>query len=610
MKEKTNKEDLSKNKDQEIKEKENNEIIKVKDQLANETGTNEQTTPLIQILNGLNKRLTDKNNSKKSIDYVCQNMKKEEEKKEKMRYDNTKYNYFLFFYVGLIFVITNLVGIFTLRSIMDSLFEIFKNSIQYFIWKKSDLEKYELTDIESRFNSPYNFYEQYFNDISQNDVDFDLIMFWDFFGSFLYDSFDFTCTSIFFLIVNSLSLAFIGGFDFLDIDVRNHKYNFLQVLYIIFIYIFLWIGVGSSALLSQQIFIDSFEIFKKRKKETGNINSLKNNSNSGNNDAQNLSEIKPIKTNQDALIIEEKKNEENKNKPNGRKNEAEYFSMMFLTSFIAFLIHYYINREIIKYRQKYISKGLKRVNKDKAFSDINSKDKKLFLLAVCLPFFLEIVTSLIVYSIFYHMTFFKDDNNNRQNKIKKKANKKPFTKGENMLKADEFYYKKICGYVFFKEILIEREKRTRCEEACYFFRCLANYFCRCFECITIIIVSFRDCLKNSFCYICKKKCNCYCYHCECCRGSECCCCDTNSFGNNEIDFCLCYQEEKCSIWFYDYINNKEQQRLILFIFIIAFFQFFTIGLEEIYDEKNKNNINQENIGFQLFLACIIYVGVA
>ena len=208
------------------------------------------------------------------------------------------------------------------------------------------------------------------------------------------------------------------------------------------------------------------------------------------------------------------------------------------------------------------------------------------------------------------MTFFKDDNNNnnRQNKIKKKANKKPFTKGENMLKADEFYYKKICGYVFFKEILIEREKRTRCEEACYFFRCLANYFCRCFECITIIIVSFRDCLKNSFCYICKKKCNCYCYHCECCRGSECCCCDTNSFGNNEIDFCLCYQEEKCSIWFYDYINNKEQQWLILFIFIIAFFQFFTIGLEEIYDEKNKNNINQENIGFQLFLACIIYVG--
>ena len=83
----------------------------------------------------------------------------------------------MFFLIAVIFVIINLMAIFTTKKILESLYEIFVNSVQYFLYKKSDLELYGLTDFENLFNSSYNFYNQYFTDISNNEVDFDLMMF-------------------------------------------------------------------------------------------------------------------------------------------------------------------------------------------------------------------------------------------------------------------------------------------------------------------------------------------------------------------------------------------------------------------------------------------------
>ena len=64
------------------------------------------------------------------------------------------------------------------------------------------------------------------------------MMFWDFFGSLLYDYLGFSGTSILFLILNIALIAFIGGFEFLDIDEKTHKYSFFQVLYITLVYFF------------------------------------------------------------------------------------------------------------------------------------------------------------------------------------------------------------------------------------------------------------------------------------------------------------------------------------------------------------------------------------
>lgn len=88
-------------------------------------------------------------------------------------------------------------------------------------------------------------------------------MFCDFIGLLFNNYFQFTCTSIFFLLINLIILALIFRFDFLDLDLTTHKYSFFQILYITLVYLFLWISFGSSAILSQKVYIDYFEIYKK-----------------------------------------------------------------------------------------------------------------------------------------------------------------------------------------------------------------------------------------------------------------------------------------------------------------------------------------------------------
>ena len=257
----------------------------------------------------------------------------------------------------------------------------------------------------------------------------------------------------------------------------------------------------------------------------------------------------------------------------------------------------------MKFRNEYITKQLKKSNKEKAFNNIYSRDKILFLLTICLPYFGEIFLSLLIYSCFYHCVFKKKENQ-KQLKINENA-----LEEENIgLKAHNFGYKKLCGYIFFKESIKKDENSPRYEGECYCCRSLINCFC--LECITIILISFRDCLKYTILltigeeddsdYYCKWK---------CCKGNTCCCCDVRSFGNNESDFGFCYQKQKFSKWFYLYVNNKTQKQLIPFVLFIAFFQLLTIGLDEIYDEKNENNINQDNISLYLLYSCIAYIAL-
>ena len=601
MEEEKTQENTQKKKEEETESKKEN-TVEAKSEVERLEFT--ETTPLNIILEDLNKKLTDKNNKNKSLEHIINIKKKDDNNGEKIRHNNTKFNNAVFLVLGLIFVIINLVGIFTIRSIMNSLFEILKKSLKYFLWKKSNLEEYELTDIENRYNSQYNFYEQYFNDISKNEVDFDLIMFWDFLGSFFYDYFSYTCTSIFFLIVNSIILAFIGGFDFLDLDIKTHKYTFFQIIYILLVYLFLWIGVGCSSLLSHQIFIDSFEKLKKNnyfKKK--NENSSKNEEQ---NEDQNETENKTIQIDKNNLNKQQDENKENKENINDKFSENsdeieyEYFSMIFITSIAAFIINYFVNRKILKFRNEYIAKQLRKPDKERAYNNIYSRDKILFLLTICLPYFSEIVLSLLFYSFFYHIIF-KEVKKQKQTK-----NNENSLEEENIgLNADNYGYKKLCGYVFFKETIKEKKETSSYEETCYCCKSLIN--CCCCEYIIMIIISFRDCFLNIFN---NENYNCNCCYCKCCKDYSCCCCDVRTFQKKETDFGLCYQEKRCSIWFYNYVNSDAQRALIPFIFCFAFYQFLTIGLEEIYDEKNENNIEQENIFFQLLYSCIIFIGAS
>ena len=240
------------------KEKENEQNVNNEDNKKDDNKEFDETTPLmrneklIKILNDMNQKLNNEKNLDKKLEEIYKEYEKNKNKNMVIYIENsTCFNYFMYYFIAALFVTINLIGSFTLKEILNSLYEIFKNSIKYFLWEESELEKDRLIDFESYYNSSYNFYEQYYKDLSENEVDFDLMMFWDFLGSFLYDSFNFGCASIFFFIVNLIVLAFIGGFNFLDIDEKTHKYSFFQIAYITLVYLILWIAVGSSVLLSQ-----------------------------------------------------------------------------------------------------------------------------------------------------------------------------------------------------------------------------------------------------------------------------------------------------------------------------------------------------------------------
>ena len=119
------------------------------------------------------------------------------------------------------------------------------------------------------------------------------------------------------------------------------------------------------------------------------------------------------------------------------------------------------------------------------------------------------------------------------------------------------------------------------------FQKYSQFFCYCFECITIILISFRKCFQHTLCYLCNNEAKYNCCNYKCCSGTSCCCCDTKNFEQNEISFCLCYQEKRKLEWFDDYLNNKAQKLLVFLVCLIAFFKTFTIGLEEIYKKKCK-----------------------
>ena len=507
----------------------------------------------------------------------------------------------------MLFVILNLISVFTLRGIMNSLYENIKNSIKYFLYKESEIEKYELTDFESLYNSSYNFYNQYFNDIAQNRIDFDLIMFWDFIGSLFYNCFNFVITSIIFFLTNSLLLLLIYNFDFLDIDKKTHKYSFFHLLYIIIVYFLFWISVSASALLSHQIYFDSFQIFNKKLKEEeekkyeekkskqikeeqkeNKLNEIKDEAIKINNNIQKNSETDNTSNEKNKNI--NKINKQTKNKKTNEKQRNYNFFIISVQNFIAFFINYIINRKIYKYRNNYISKELENINKEEALFNIISKDKKICR-QIYVFYAIGIVSSLLIYLIFYFLFFEKKKIDKKfENSKKKEENDKE--NNDNLI-IKQVSFKKICGYVCFQQtILVKKEENPK-------INC-------CIECFILLFKSIKQCCINSFSYlydILYYECDCKCCDSKCC---DCKCCNNEkvSFEQKEREFCICYQEKRKLKWFNDYITSETQKILVQIVFLIGLLKGITIGLEVIYEEKYEKNF--KNLTLPLFLSFLIY----
>ena len=170
---------------------------------------------------------------------------------------NIKLLFTMFYFTIPLFCIINLMGVFQSISIMNVIFQIFKNSLynyyKYLMNKSSEIEKMSLKD----YMNQYEYYEMFYKDVKKETFDFNLMMFMAFLGDALLISRGFRISISVFSAINIGAIFLILNFKFGDYNRDNNTYTIFGMLYLLLTWLLLFIGVGASALLSQQIMIDS-----------------------------------------------------------------------------------------------------------------------------------------------------------------------------------------------------------------------------------------------------------------------------------------------------------------------------------------------------------------
>ena len=346
-------------------------------------------------------------------------------------YKETKnsYRYYVysFFYFALPLITSlNLIGIFQIISVMNTLSKVLSNAFWSYIGfvdKEDDL---------------YNFYSFYFKESICEGIEFDLIETMSFFGMIFYNFYGFKISSILFMIPNILSF-FLIYMLFSQYNDASEQYNLFQILYLFASWVLLFIGVGSSALLSQQMLTDNYGDYISFLKQV-NFEDYQNNEDDQNNN----------------------------------------FIFICLTSIIGALIKYIfdiiISRKKYSFDQKYNIMDFYDINNNLANNNntnneinniIYSHDKLLFFISIICIYGGTIVLSIILY-FFFQCFVYKEETESEIEIIGTEKAKGKFArmtggikdrnlKDKEMLKDN---IKKICkffGYIFYLD-KIENKK--------------------------------------------------------------------------------------------------------------------------------------------------------
>ena len=598
---------------------------------------------LIQILKDLEKKLSEIENENKTIDQVYEDYVNNDDTVKnnilvaiKDNWENKMYKFllhFMFLIVLPAFTILNLIGIFQMLSVMNFLYDAIKNSILSFFIKDEEEDK-----------AFYNFYGFYIKGSLDEGIDFDLMETMGFLGTILLNYSGFTATSIFCLVINCVSLFLILNF-YNQYNPALEKYNFFQILYLCICYVLLFVGVGSSALLSQQILIDSYFKYKTflkereddkkedkdKKKELVNI---ENNEENIINNSENIEEENKKKD-------DEKDNEDNEDKED--KKGVSYFVLICITTILGFFGKYsfniYIANEKYEFDLKYNltdnSENNTFFNNNTDFNknetEINniifSHDKKLFYYYI-MPFYVIcIIMSILVYLIF-GCIFEKEESEDEEEQ------------------GNQYRICQICGYTIYSQNILDPFKKnkkikssdkepksettnlpgvTDLRDTSNNKNILKNYdykpkknvfqkilgtctyylnlFC---ECIKLLCNSFKNCCDEIICgYFCcgKKdaKCCCCCC-CNCCEVKE------EDYEQKEQFFCYCYQGKRKQKWFNKFIRDETQKKLIPLMLEYFILQLTIIGFEKNYNDNNEkvefDNLNDKN-NINLFIGIFI-----
>ena len=173
-------------------------------------------------------------------------------------------NYFFFKlyfpFLLLVFYWYNVCSIFISKNILDNLWIVIENSLV-------NIFKPKIEEPDSLFN----YYSIFFQDLAIPSFNFDLMMIMNFFGDICLQSCGFRKTSISFFFINVISFIFIYIFNFTKYNEVG-KYNLGQIICLILVYSLLYIGVGSSSLLSQKVVVEFNQRFNESNEEKSKDN--------------------------------------------------------------------------------------------------------------------------------------------------------------------------------------------------------------------------------------------------------------------------------------------------------------------------------------------------
>ena len=552
--------------------------------------------------------------------------------------------------------IINLIGIFIVISIMNTMFTLLWNSIK----------SYSLFNLGGQYN--LNFYKELYNDSMNQTIDFNIMFFMNFLGDMMLKSKGFVISSFLFLVINWICFFWVYNFTFKDNKESEPQqepetYTFFNILFILGFFLLLFVGVGGSSMLSQQILLDSYEKLniysrKKSKKEKASLERKEKMKKLEEENKMNDSEYKEllkedkkaeeeeedsdIEEESDENDDEEKEEEEDEDDeeefPKISNNKEEDKDKDKKEEIIPVKEPEEENNNIItndiKNEKDHIEKKLENIEEvgqehkensdkdkkeeDKNGDDAKDKDKKKHKKndlenSKFNYFFLICIITIISYIGKYYFTcilgyrLFKD-----QTSSSKYLNYFLYL----IIIYSACILISIVLYGLFSFIFRTKEKKEVEKKDFYSVFQLLGFtlyketlsttnkpkqggFC-------LLCESFKDCFNKIVIF---PLCNFICCNqlteestdnmCTCC----CCCCpdyNVEDYHRNNVIFCYCYQERRINKWFHSFLVNKTQKAIIPYMIQYFFLRLFMMGFDKAYDESITEDTGEKSNSFGLF----------
>ena len=434
--------------------------------------------------------------------------------------------YLLIFFIG----ISSISVTFSSFSIQNSLYDLLKTSVKiYFEYNNENNTDYR----------PLKFHEYYYNQTYSEALNLNINLFsiFNIIGNIPLKAWGFTISYFFFSCFSIISFLMLSYIENDEKEMLNPKISTFDLLYILFAYIFLLLGSGSSSLMSQQIIIEYYFKFQKALKQNKNKNmGEKNKETNILNDSFNENQSK-------INSLNEKLNENDFEKKEG--NPMNVMSIFLFFGFLTVFGFYFSYYNKIMFIESILNLYTGNKNEYYFYQEI----------FVIINFIFTTIIFNIIFIAVYTKNFCQC---NWENK-----------KLEN---EDQYDVYKICGYTVYSEtIKNNKNQKNNCCESIN-------------KCIKLTCKCIKNCCDNSICNIFgifksgEKRCQCCC----------CCCCDfsENDFESDEVSFCYIYRTERKCYWINEFFSDKIQKEMVPFVFIYFILKLTTIDLNEQY----KNNI--------------------